>query len=54
MIAQMIFLCPDVIVPKRWLYSDRNPEGKRVIALSFDGQDNVQQKLVYFHASTFH
>lgn len=39
---------PDV-VPQRWRYSIRDPEGKCVDAFSSDGQDDVQQKLVCFH-----
>ena len=41
------------VFPQHWLYSICDPEGKRVDALSSDGQDNVQQTLVCFHVSYF-
>jgi hypothetical protein len=46
-------LDPDV-VPQRWLYGIRDPEGKCVDAFSSDGQNDVQQTFVRrFHISYF-
>jgi hypothetical protein len=37
------------MAPQRWLFSIRDSKGKCVAALPPDGQDDVQQKFVWFH-----